>query len=339
MTFKEYLFNEALFKYADVKYIDAVIQDIRNGTPLKLGKFGKIGTAIIIYDDDVKALENDHSLVKSTIFKSASGEEYKFTHFFKGTYSGFDGRTGAKGSERQENGIIELIKKSIEEFGEITIPGLTGPGEFVTDAYKKTGKNDLGQEPYIDIYVQTNKNNYGVSCKADDPASLAGGGILGLQSIDSNFVDDIFKKLIKKLDDMGYTDGTRFNYKDMPDFAYKIPRKYLKSILVGNKTMGGPIDSMYVGPMTVTAQIDKNKLIFNGKFSPIGEYVKHTPDLYVRIRQRDTSKFLDKGIIKLNDRTAKTNMPIVFGNTNSKTQTHLRIVIIDHVSKNTVKLN
>jgi hypothetical protein len=342
MNFRDYLgtLTEAVFKYSETKYLDRVIGDIKSGAPLKIGKLGKDGEAVILYDDDVKALERDYSLINKTVFKSASGEQYRFTQLFKGTYSGFDSRTGAKGSERQENGLIELITKAVAEYSDVVIPGLTSKGEFVTGAYKMEGNSPIGSEPYIDIVITTTKREYGISCKDYKPASLAGGGLKGLQTIDQKFVNDIFEKLIRKLKSMGYEDGALFNYKDMPDFVYKIPPRYVKDIFVGTPEMGGPIDHMYIGPMDVTAEMDGNTLVLNGDFIDINQYTrKKAKNLYIRLRKRDITGLEELGIVRFNDKMKGSGMPIIFGNTKSRTRTHLRIVIDDKYSKNAVLVN
>jgi hypothetical protein len=78
----------AKFKYSDTKYLKLLIDDIKSKKPIKIGIKGE-NEIIIKYDYVIKKLAKNHNLIKDTIFTGINGKQYKFTHLFKGTYSGF----------------------------------------------------------------------------------------------------------------------------------------------------------------------------------------------------------------------------------------------------------
>lgn len=92
MRFKNYLINEAVFKNDETKYIPLVLAAIEKG-PLLLGPQGKNGSIEIKQDKYFKQLKKDfaaekiHSL-KGVVFTGVDGNTYKWTQFFKGTFSG-----------------------------------------------------------------------------------------------------------------------------------------------------------------------------------------------------------------------------------------------------------
>jgi len=93
---------------------------------------------------------------------------------------------------------------------------------------------------------------------------------------------------------------TKWNYVskiDDPSAARKVPDVYFKiadetvirSLFVGNKYMGGPVDAVYVGPMEVGTRWDgaKATLEFVGAaMYDVEEYMEYNPDIYIRLRKR-----------------------------------------------------
>jgi DNA-binding protein Fis len=113
MRFKDYLI-EATFGYSETKYLDSFIKRIEQGKPLRLGKDGTGGSVVIKYDDQVKALKKDKTKIKDTIFTDTNGNQYKFTKFFKGDFSGFSGNTS---KINFGNGKNTKIGESIQNIG------------------------------------------------------------------------------------------------------------------------------------------------------------------------------------------------------------------------------
>lgn len=246
----------------------------------------------------------------------------KSTQLFKDKeFGGTGGKSTGGGSERQELGLIDAIKQAGLQRAQL--PGI-GP---ILDAWKNSGLSQLKQEPYIDVYMKSVNQTYGVSCKGSTAPSLAGGGLVGLQSV----VPDMVKKMETELKyfyekEMRLKEGDVFPASAMPDIFFKIPNNYVKKLLIGNEIIGGPVDYMYIGPMTVSYKIINDKLILNGNFYSIEQYMQKIPNFYIRCRMRDIAI---GGTIQLTyEKTNKSDFPMFYKNpTNNRLA--FRIVVTD----------
>lgn len=228
-------------------------------------------------------------------------------------------------AERQENGLIDAVKKAFKAnqnnpvtfvAGAVTVQG-------VVNAEKFTGRQEGGSEPYTDVVLYTyDKKEINLSCKGPSAPSLAGGGLKGLELA----VPGITAKFMKLAFDALKNKKKLKAGDKVPDVFGEITGATKTKIVVGNKQMGGPIDYMYIGPMDVVGPYDKktNILKVNGALYPAVQYAK-THKLYFRLRaRREDQRF---------DPTAKDNrgVPKIYGKSPSKGDSAGRIVVTDSV--------
>jgi len=228
-------------------------------------------------------------------------------------------------SERQERGFVDTINDAIASNGKNPI-SLMMDGEKmvgVTAAHKYTGRQVSGSEPYTDIVIEfhetTKRKPFNISCKGETAPSLAGGGLRGIEQavpgLGAKFLKQVCYELINK---------RKLNIGDpVPNVFGKINQINTVKIVVGTTTMGGPIDYMYIGPMTVNGRYDKydNLLTMNGRFYESHDYAqKH--DLYLRYRaRREDQRFDPVG-------KGPGGVPRIYGKSPSKGDVGGRIVII-----------
>ena len=237
-----------------------------------------------------------------------------------------------KKAERQETGLINIIKKSIKENEGNAITILSANKKKyvgIIDSDKFSGRQVSGSEPYIDVifmqYSRTKINKLGLSLKGESAPSLAGGGLRGINLAVPGLADTFMKKAYKSLINMGLVIGDK-----VPDVYGEISNKYKTKIVVGNKQMGGPIDYMYIGPMDVKGSYDskKNILSVNGNIYEAKEYAK-THKLFFRLRARREDQRFDPDAYK-------GNTPKIYGKSPSKGDSAGRIVVTDKVPSNAV---
>ena len=120
----------------------------------------------------------------------------------------------------------------------------------------------------------------------------------------------------------------------VPDVFGKISSTNKIKIVVGNAKMGGPIDYMYIGPMTVTGNYDKKKnlLPLNGELTEAETYAK-THNLYFRLRARREDQRFDP------DAKDKDGTPKIYGVSPSRGDSAGRIVVTDKVPSTGVIVN
>jgi hypothetical protein len=263
--------------------------------------------------------------------KGATASYYKINSFFKDKeFGGVAGKSSGQGSERQEQGLIELLNSAARKNSLCYDPSL-GVKYKILGAKKNEGLSSVGQEPYIDVFIKTSASTkpLGISLKGESAPSLAGGGVAGIKVVAPELLTMMYEKIEKYLTDQGYTEGTQVYAAKIPDLFIKIPKEYLKKILVGNEKMGGPVDYMYVGKMDVVGSIgDDNKITVNGKFYDIDSYMNKVGNLYFRIRKRDLPA---DDLIQISFKTKnKEGYPIVFM-TPKTNKNNFRLVIIDKV--------
>jgi hypothetical protein len=237
-------------------------------------------------------------------------------------------------AERQENGIVSSITAAVKTNKNNPITVVAGKTKIagVIKAYKFTGRQEGGSEPYIDVIFETiDKKKLGLSCKGKSAPSLAGGGLSGLElavpGIAKKFMKAAFDHLFKKL---------KLNPGDkVPDVYGKIGATDKVKIVVGNAKMGGPIDYMFVGVMDVKTNYnkDKNELTFSDtEITPAKKYAQ-THELYFRLRARREDQRFDPTSID------KDGSPKIYGKSPSRGDSAGRIVVQDKVPSNAVIVN
>jgi hypothetical protein len=176
--------------------------------------------------------------------------------------------------------------------------------------------------------IKTTNGIKNVSCKGPSAPSLAGGGLKGLElavpGIAEKFMKAAFAALSKKL-----------NVGDkVPDVFGKITGSSKDKIVIGNTAMGGPIDFMYIGPMSVTKNYDKNTntLKISGDFFEAKAY-SQSHELYFRLRARREDQRFDP------DAKDSKGIPKIYGKSPSKGDSAGRIVVIDKISSNGIVVN
>lgn len=237
---------------------------------------------------------------------------------------------GGLKSERQEKGIVDAINTLASKNNPITIMTDNESIKNVTHATKKEGLNELGQEPYTDIIVERSKGKpINISAKGTSAASLAGGGMEGLNNLTPELIKKVLSKALSTLIKKGYSKGD-----NIPEVYCKIPNEQKTIILIGNEAMGGPIDYMYQGPMEVKAQINKEQNIvkLNGSLTKIEQY-SNQHNLYIRIRRRREDQTFDPEL------TDRYGYPSIYGKSPSKGDGNRRIVITDSVPETAILIH
>jgi len=236
-------------------------------------------------------------------------------------------------AERQEQGVIDAITDAIKANGNNPVTVVAGRTTIagVNKAFKYNGRQESGSEPYTDVVFELhNGKKINLSLKGESSPSLAGGGLKGLELA----VPGIAKKFMTA----AYTelkDKKKLNAGDkVPDVFGKIGGSDKVKIVVGNAKMGGPIDYMYIGPMTVAGPYDakKNVVKLNGILTEAKTYAR-SHELYFRLRaRREDQRF---------DPTAKNKdgSPKIYGVSPSKGDSAGRIVVTDNVPSSAVIVN
>lgn len=250
------------------------------------------------------------------------------TKFFKSKdFGGVAAKAGGAGTERQEEGIIIHIRDAVKESGPIKIDGI--PVLKIKDAAKNEGLSSIGQEPYIDVNLITERGKkIGCSMKGTSAPSLAGGGLAGLNVVVPHLPPLVYKAIVKHLKSQGHGQGEVIDNKNLPDLYIPVPAEDTRAILEGNTAMGGPIEYMYIGPMDVKSTKKGNKLKLNGNFYSIEDYMNKIPQFYFRVRKRDLDP--DNMVRIEYEQKNKEGFPRIY--TSPRTgRNHLRIVIVDKV--------
>ena len=177
---------------------------------------------------------------------------------------------------------------------------------------------------YLGLNRFQNNKKVPINCslKGESAPSLAGGGLKGLELAVPGIAKKFMTKAFNTLrDDKKLKAGDK-----VPDVFGKISNKDKKIIVVGNESMGGPIDFMYIGPMNVVGSYDskKNLLTLNGTLTEAEEFAK-SHDLYFRLRARREDQRFDP------DAKEKDGTPKVYGKSPSRGDSAGRIVVTDKV--------
>jgi hypothetical protein len=231
-------------------------------------------------------------------------------------------------AERQESGVVKKINDAVKKNEKNPITLIAGKTKIsgVIKAEKYTGRQLSGSEPYTDVVIHVKKGTkvelLNCSLKGESAPSLAGGGLRGLELVVPGIAKKFMKAAFKELT----TKKKLKNGDKVPDTFGKISARDKMKIVIGNAQMGGPIDFMYIGPMTVTGSYDekKNTLTLNGNLIAAEEFAK-THDLYFRLRARREDQRFDP-LAKDSD-----GSPKIYGKSPSRGDSAGRIVVTDSV--------
>jgi hypothetical protein len=232
--------------------------------------------------------------------------------------------------ERQENGIVKAVDGAYRKNKRNPITLVAGKVTVtaVVNANKYMGRQAGGSEPYTDvILILKNKKVLNLSCKGESAPSLAGGGLKGIELAIPGLARSFFKAVHSHL-----LNNLKLNPGDkVPDVYGQISLADKLVLAIGNEKMGGPIDFMYIGPMTVQSKYDakSNVLTLNGNLIAADEFAR-THDLYFRLRARREDQRFDP------DARDAQGTPKIYGKSPSKGDSAGRLVVTDAVPKNAV---
>lgn len=271
-------------------------------------------------EDEVRGFidgKGSSDFIEVEVTKGGRKQYIRVSNFYKDKeFGGVAGKSTGGGSERQELGLIDLLNEAAKKGDKYYVSSL-GRNHKIRAASKNEGLSPAGQEPYIDVFVETQDGKkLGVSCKGESAPSLAGGGIVGMKLTVPQLLDDLYNALQRYIgDELGHGEGAVIPADSIPDIFVPIPDKYVEKILVGNKKMGGPVDLMFIGPMDINGTInDKTGEVSinngRGKFYTIDEYMRKIPTFYFRIRKRDLAP---DGMMQITySRKNKDGYPLLF---------------------------
>lgn len=261
---------------------------------------------------------------------------YRITKLYKDKeFGGVAAKASGQGSERQELGLIQALNEAAAMSNKAYVSQI-GATAYILNASKNEGLAPTGQEPYIDVFIETSKGKYGISCKGTSAPSLAGGGVAGLKVTAPELLRKLYTTIEYHLKtDLKLKTGDVVAADSIPDLYVQIPQNFVELILKGNRQMGGPIDYMYVGPMDVESNMRGNTVALNGNFYGIQEYMRKIGTFYFRIRKRDIEPS-NTIAIELT-RTNKEGYKMMFRGPRTN-KNNLRIVITDKVPSTGRKL-
>lgn len=230
-------------------------------------------------------------------------------------------------SERQETGVVDAVNSHFQNFGKpINVTAGSITLNEIVSAEKYTGRSTAGTEPYTDV-ILTSKNGrkYNISNKGTSAPSIAGGGLKGLELIIPGFSNRFLNAALEKYQKLGYKEGDQ-----IPDMYGKVGEDLKELIVVGNASMGGPIDYMYIGPMDVRFTVSGKVVRLNGHFHDSKKYAA-THDLFLRLRKRrnDQPFTLEKD---------NKGVPFILGRSPSAGDKGRRIVIVPSIPSNAIQV-
>ena len=233
---------------------------------------------------------------------------------------------------RQELGMVSAIKSAIKQNKNNPITIVAGSTKIagVSGARRRTARSASGSEPYTDVILDIkNKKSINLSLKGKVAPSLAGGGMRGIETIVPGLTSKFMKAALKQLLSNGLKSGDK-----VPDVYAEIDNRIKEKVVIGVQSMGGPIDYMYIGSMTVGSVYDekKNTLTFtNANLTDSKQYAKNTT-LYFRLRSRKEDQRFDP-------EAEQGGIPKIYSRSPTSGDTAGRIVITDSVPKSAIMVS
>lgn len=230
-------------------------------------------------------------------------------------------------SERQETGVVDAVNTHYQNFGKpINVVAGSVTISDVVSAEKYGGRSSSGTEPYTDVILtKRNGTKINISNKGTSAPSIAGGGLKGLDIIIPGFSNRFLNASLQKYIDLGYNEGDQ-----IPDMYGRVSDDLKETIVVGNASMGGPIDYMYIGPMDVRFTTSGKNVRLNGHFHDAKKYADDH-DLFLRLRKRrnDQPFTLEKD---------SKGVPFILGRSPSAGDKGRRIVIVPSIPSNALQV-
>jgi hypothetical protein len=230
-------------------------------------------------------------------------------------------------SERQETGVVDAVNTHYQNFGKpINVVAGSVTISDVVSAEKYGGRSSSGTEPYTDVILtKRNGTKINISNKGTSAPSIAGGGLKGLDIIIPGFSNRFLNASLQKYIDLGYKEGDQ-----IPDMYGRVSDDLKETIVVGNASMGGPIDYMYIGPMDVRFTTSGKNVRLNGHFHDAKKYADDH-DLFLRLRKRrnDQPFTLEKD---------SKGVPFILGRSPSAGDKGRRIVIVPSIPSNALQV-
>jgi hypothetical protein len=230
-------------------------------------------------------------------------------------------------SERQETGVVDAVNTHYQNFGKpINVVAGSVTISDVVSAEKYGGRSSSGTEPYTDVILtKRNGTKINISNKGTSAPSIAGGGLKGLDIIIPGFSNRFLNASLQKYIDLGYKEGDQ-----IPDMYGRVSDDLKETIVVGNASMGGPIDYMYIGPMDVRFTTSGKNVRLNGHFHDTKKYADDH-DLFLRLRKRrnDQPFTLEKD---------SKGVPFILGRSPSAGDKGRRIVIVPSIPSNALQV-
>lgn len=196
--------------------------------------------------------------------------------------------------ERQERALITRVNMTVKQNkgNPITIvtDGASIAGVIKAEKMRMTVRS--GAEPYTDIILHLltpkGKEKLHVSMKGCKSPSLAGGGISGIDLVSPGLTRKFLKSVYARL--LGHLKAGD----KVPDTFGRISKLDRIKVVMGHPAMGGPIDYLYIGPMTLTGDYSptKNQLYLNGNMFVAKQYAQ-SHELYLRLRARSIDQRFD----------------------------------------------
>lgn len=239
------------------------------------------------------------------------------------TFEEYLNEAGLK-AERQENGFVDAVNSAVKLNGDKPITLVTGDATVkgVIKAEKFQGRQASGSEPYTDVQLFTSRGILNISMKGPSAPSLAGGGLRGVEAV----IPGIGTRFFRAAYDQHIKNKLKPGDK-VPDTFGQLNKKDKELLVIGNKAMGGPIDFMYIGPMSVSQKYNPSRgtLTVSGKLIPAKKY-SDTHELYFRLRARRHDQRFDP------EASDKNGVPKIYGRSPSKGDSAGRLVVTDKVS-------
>lgn len=232
---------------------------------------------------------------------------------------------GGTHSERQERRFIEIINETIANTVSLSVNIRANCVilPHIQSAEKYTGTQLGGSEPYTDVILRSATETYRLSLKGTSALSLGGGGLRGLELI----VPGLARQFLESIYDEYLMD---FHQGELIPNAYGLLDYYDQvKIIIGNDLVGGPIDYLYIGPMTVKGDYDtlSNTLELNGSFHDSVSYAG-SRILHFRLRARRRDQRFDPFLYD------KHHIPRIYGISPSHGDSGGRLVITDQIPSN-----